>query len=290
VNSHKNSLLRRIVRSTYLQNMVVVSSRTMKSILELQPAKDSYSNILSLLVKTVEDNHRNFELVYAICGLFANVSLSSKGKMMLSKLGAGPTLHKVMKNAKDADLAQTAINALSNLTSKNRRLKNMMVEDSIISTVVSILKSSTQSTTLADCFGLLKNLCEASESTAQLAGDSDVILIAMNTIQVYCEIPDLVASTFSFLRTVVTIENNQLHYLELAQKVLSAMKDNPNDVRVQSDGCHLLAELPKSRALKSLFQSESTEMILVAAAKEFPDLCKNAIDGIFFRNRFLVNA
>lgn len=159
----------------------------------------------------------------------------------------------------------------------------MMVEDSIISTVVSILKSSTPSITLAACFGLLKNLCEATESTAQTVGDSDVVLIAMNTIQVYSEIPDIVASAFSFLRTVVTIENNQWHYLELAKKVLSAMKDNPNDDRVQSDGCHLLAELPKSRALKSLFQTKSTEMILVAAAKEFPDLCRTAIDGIIFQ-------
>lgn len=119
----QTSFLRRIFCSSYLQNMVVVSSRTMKSILDLQPAKEVYSNILSLLVKTVEDNHCNFELVYAICGLFANVSLSLKGKTMLSKLGAGPTLRKVMKNAKDDDLAQTAMNALSNLISKNRLLK-----------------------------------------------------------------------------------------------------------------------------------------------------------------------
>ncbi len=261
--------------------MIVVSSRTIKSILELQ--SEEYSNILSLLVKLADDNHCNSELVYSICGLFTNVSLSSKGKMVLSHEGAGPTLHKVLKTAKGADLAHAAIAALFSLASKNGMLNKMLVEDSIISTILSVLKLFRQSTTIEVCFGLLEELCKASECALQLVRESDIISIAMNSMQIHSEIPELVASAFSFLRMVVTVEKNERFHLDLAKRVLSAMKDNPDEGSVQSIGCHLLADLPKCRALKNLFQHKRTETILILAAKAFPDLCKNAINNIFQR-------
>ena len=272
-------VLHRCCHSSFLQNMMVVSSTAVKSIVGMNSGRDGHPCIISVIVKAINANCENESLVLSVCGLLANVALHKNGKIALSNAGTAKTLHGILKSSKHADIVQAAMSALYHLVSNNNLLNEDLIKDGYVATIIAAIHVFRNPGIANVSFGLLKELATLKEDMAKEVKNSGAITLAIDAIQNHSDIPELHGNVFSLLEITVSAENKQLH-VKIAKRILESMQKHPEEEILQSDGCRVLASLQKNRALKTLLRTGFGKKILVLARSVFPDVCGGIIDQL----------